>query len=105
SNGLEEEQAEKILEHGLFHKKGLWTALKPRMAHAFCRMRSERFGTEGAVVCLVIDLDQFVEGRDFEREGRSGELWHATALEVFRTPRASSACAPSARTCGGTTSR
>jgi len=67
-HGTSRERADKIAEHGLFHKKGLWTAHHPNVPHAFCRGRSERFGTEGAVVCLVLDRNQLVEGRDFEVE-------------------------------------
>ncbi len=67
-HGTSRQRADKIVEHGLFHKRGLWTARHPRIPHAFCRMRSERFGTEGAVVCIVLDREQLVEGRDFEVE-------------------------------------
>jgi hypothetical protein len=67
-HGTSRERADKIAEHGLFHKKGVWTARHPNVPHSFCRGRSERFGTEGAVVCLVLDRNQLVEGRDFEIE-------------------------------------
>ncbi len=67
-HGTSRERADRIAEHGLFHKKGLWTAHHPNVPHSFCRMRSERFGTEGAVVCLVLDRNQLTEGRDFEVE-------------------------------------
>ena len=36
-HGTSRERAEKIIEHGLFHKKGLWTALHPKIPHDFCR--------------------------------------------------------------------
>lgn len=68
-HGTSRPRAEKIAEHGLFHKQGLWTARHPRIPHAFCRMRSERFGADGAVVCIVLDRDALVEGRDFDAEG------------------------------------
>jgi hypothetical protein len=68
-HGTSKERADKIAEHGLFHKKGLWTTLDPTIAHVFCRGRSDRFGTEGAVVCIVLDSSEFVEGRDFDYEG------------------------------------
>ncbi len=67
-HGTSRERAEKIAEYGLFHKKGVWTAKHPKVPHAFCRMRSERFGTEGAVVCLVLDRNELVEGHDFRTE-------------------------------------
>jgi len=69
-HGTSRQRAEKIVEHGLFHKKGLWTTLDPSIAHSFCRSRSERFGTEGAVVCLVLDRSALVRGRDFGVEGK-----------------------------------
>jgi hypothetical protein len=73
-HGTSRERADKIAEHGLFHKKGLWTTLDPRIAHVFCRGRSARFGTEGAVVCIVLDGREFVEGRDYDCEGADNVL-------------------------------
>ena len=68
-HGTSRERAERIAEHGLFHKKGLWTARHPRIPHSFCRMRSEQFGTEGAVVCIVMDRRSVVDGRNVESTG------------------------------------
>ncbi len=68
-HGTSRERADRIAEHGLFHKRGLWTTLNPMIAHGFCRSRSERFGTEGAVVCLVLDSRDHEEGHDYETEG------------------------------------
>ncbi len=85
-HGTSRARADKIAEHGLFHKKGLWTARHPNIPHAFCRMRSERFGTEGAVVCLVLDRSQLVEGFDFEA-GTSGNVFrfqHGLPHEVVQ---------------------
>ena len=73
-HGTSRLRAEKIQEHGLFHKRGLWTTLDPALAHSFCRSRSERFGIEGAVVCLVLDQTTSVEGLDFDIEGR-GDIY------------------------------
>jgi hypothetical protein len=67
-------RAEKISEHGLFHKRGLWTTLNPFTAHSYCRGRSARFDTEGAMICLVLDRREILEGRDFEFEGREGNI-------------------------------
>jgi hypothetical protein len=67
-HGTSRERADKIVEHGLFHKKGLWTARHPAVPHMFCRRRSEHSGTEGAVVCLVLDKSQLLEGLDYEVE-------------------------------------
>jgi hypothetical protein len=73
-HGTSRERADKIAEHGLFHKRGLWTAPHPRIPHAFCRTRSARFRTEGAVICLVLDRDQLIEGRDYEVENYSNTI-------------------------------
>jgi len=83
-HGTSRERANKIAEHGLFHKKGLWTARHPTIPHGFCRMRSDRFGTEGAVVCLVLDRDRLIEGRDFEVEpnGNVFRFQHGLPPEV-----------------------
>ena len=69
-HGTSRERADKIAEHGLFHKRGLWATLNPFISHGFCRGRSERFGTEGAVVCIVLDRSQLERGRDFDVEGK-----------------------------------
>jgi hypothetical protein len=67
-HGTSRERADKIAEHGLFHKRGLWTTSDPKIAHSYCRSRSERFATEGAVVCLVLGRGDVVEGRDYALE-------------------------------------
>ena len=74
-HGTSVERAEKIVEHGLFHKGGLWATLNPRIAHGSTRARSIRFGTEGATLCLVLDGRELVEGANVEREGRDGEVY------------------------------
>lgn len=83
-HGTGRERADKIQEHGLFHRRGLWTAQHPAIAHGFCRGRSERFGTEGAVVCIVLNRTQIEEGRDFEFENGQNVLrfYHALPPDV-----------------------
>jgi len=73
-HGTSRERAEKISEHGLFHKRGLWTTLNPEISHSFCRNRSDRFGTDGAVVCLILDRSAITEGRDYSLEGK-GDIY------------------------------
>lgn len=84
-HGTSRERAGKIVEHGLFHRKGVWTAMNPAIPHAFCRGRSELFGTEGAVVCLVLDRAELVEGLDFDAEGDGNVLrfHHGLGPEVI----------------------
>ncbi|MHC5059428.1 MAG: hypothetical protein ACYTKD_32655 [Planctomycetota bacterium] len=48
--------------------------MHPNVPHGFCRGRSERYGDEGAVVCIVVDRAELVEGRDYEAEGDTGIL-------------------------------
>ena len=67
-HGTSRERAERIREHGLFHFKGLWTTFDPDIAHGYCRGRSERFGTEGAVVCIVLDERDLEPGQHYEPE-------------------------------------
>ena len=83
-HGTSRERAEKIRQHGLFHKRGLWTARDPATPHAFCRGRSERFGVEGAVLCLVLDRNSLVEGTDYtcDRTGNVYRFHHLLAPEV-----------------------
>jgi len=69
-HGTSRSRADKIAEHGLFHKRGLWTTLNPFIAHGFCRGRAERFGADGAVVCLVLNRSALEPGRDFSVEGK-----------------------------------
>jgi len=73
-HGTSRPRADKIAEHGLFHKKGLWTTTDPTIAHGYTRGRAERFGAEGAMVCLVVDLDEMVEGQDYQVEANSNIL-------------------------------
>ena len=67
-------RAEKIAAHGLFAKGGLWTTTDPFISHSYCRGRSESFATQGAVVCIVLDRDNLVDGRDCQVEGGSDIL-------------------------------
>jgi hypothetical protein len=83
-HGTSRARAEKIVEHGLFHKRGLWTTLEPQIAHGFTRGRSERFGTDGAMVCIVLDHRTVERGRDYDVEGK-GDIFrfqHGLPAEV-----------------------
>jgi len=73
-HGTSRERAGKIARHGLFHKRGLWTAIHPGIPHSFCRGRSERFATEGAVVCILLDRRELSEGRNFEVQGKGDNV-------------------------------
>ncbi len=73
-HGTSRERAEKIQEHGLFNKRGLWTARHPREPHGFCRMRSERLGTKAAILCLLLDSRTVVAVRDYEVEANGNVI-------------------------------
>ena len=73
-HGTSRQRADKIAEHGLFHKRGVWTTLDPWVAHSYCRLRSERFASQGALLCIVMDRRDLVEGRHYEVEGRGDVL-------------------------------
>jgi hypothetical protein len=77
-HGTSRERAQKIAQHGLFSKGGLWTVLDPVVSHSYCRMRSETFGTAGAVVCLVIDRRSVIEGVDYMVENHDNGIHRFT---------------------------
>jgi len=61
-HGTTAARAEKIREHGLAHKRGVWAATDPRIAHGFTRGRSAAFGAGSAMVCFLIDKHEW-DGR------------------------------------------
>ena len=67
-HGTSRARAEKIVQHGLFSKGGLWATTDPFIAHGFTRGRADRYRTEGAMVCLVLDRRQLEDGRDCTAE-------------------------------------
>jgi hypothetical protein len=87
-HGTSRPRADKIAEHGLFRKKGVWATLDPRISHGFCRLwgghpcpaRTDSragdgppttpFEATGAVVCLLFDRRELAEGRDYDVEGK-----------------------------------
>ena len=69
-HGTSKQRAERIAEHGLFHKRGLWAASHPAIPHSFCRGRAGELASEGALVCVVLDHAEMIEGRNYDCEGR-----------------------------------
>jgi hypothetical protein len=61
-HGTSAARAERIREHGLFHKRGVWSATDPRIAHGYARGRSRLYGAGSAMVCLLIRRSEW-EGR------------------------------------------
>ena len=75
-HGTSRERAERIREVGLFHKRGLWTTLEPRIAHGFTRWRSREQSAGSAMIVLVLDRNAFREGDHFELEGDNVMRFH-----------------------------
>jgi len=53
-HGTSAVRAEKVREHGLFSRKGVWSATDPRIAHGYTRGRSRIPGAGSAMVVLLI---------------------------------------------------
>ncbi len=73
-HGTSLERAEKILEHGFFHCKGVWMAVKTSTPLSFARNRAREFDGRPAILVSVIDLDRYREGVDFEARGREARF-------------------------------
>ncbi|MGC9454872.1 MAG: hypothetical protein ACP5HU_08390 [Phycisphaerae bacterium] len=73
-HGTTRERAEKIREHGLFSKRGLWATTSPLVAHGYTRGRGERYG-DGAMVCIVCHAGDLQEGRNYTLSGRHGSIY------------------------------
>jgi hypothetical protein len=74
-HGTSDARADKIADHGLFSKGGLWTTSNPFIAHGFTRGRSDRFGVGGAMVCLVMDRREYECDSDFVVDDGQGEIF------------------------------
>jgi hypothetical protein len=61
-HGTSAKRAERIRELGLAHKRGVWAASEPRIAHGYTRGRSRAFQAGSAMVVLVIDRNHW-DGR------------------------------------------
>jgi hypothetical protein len=73
-HGTSAARAEKISQFGLFHKRGLWTASEPRIAHGYTRERSGAYRAGSATVVLVLDRTTVEEGVHY----------HHDSPEIFR---------------------
>jgi hypothetical protein len=56
-HGTSAVRAEKILQVGLYPKKGVWATAEPMLAHSFARGRSTRFSAGSAVIVLLLDKE------------------------------------------------
>ena len=74
-HGTSAVRAEKIREHGLAHKRGVWAATDPRIAHGFTRGRSAAFGAGSAMVVVLIDKVEWAD---------RGEREHAEIARFYQ---------------------
>lgn len=68
-HGTSAQRADKIREVGLFHKRGLWTALEPKIAHGYTRGRSSAYGSGSATVVILLDAREVEQDVHYERSG------------------------------------
>ena len=73
-HGTTARRAERIAQYGLFHKRGVWAALEPKIAHGFSRFRGRAYRAGSAAVVLLLD----------GREVRSGVHYEEETAEVLR---------------------
>lgn len=52
-------RAEKIRQVGLMHKRGVWAATEPTIAHSFTRGRSDAFQAGSAMIVLLISKNEW----------------------------------------------
>ena len=58
-HGTSAARAVKIKRHGLVHKRGVWAATEPTIAHGFTRNRSQAFGAGSAMIVIVVSKDEW----------------------------------------------
>jgi hypothetical protein len=67
-HGTSAARASKIEEHGIFHKRGVWATLEPKIAHGFSRYRGSAYGSSSATVAFVLDRSEIESGLHFDWE-------------------------------------
>jgi len=67
-HGTSAARAAQIAKFGLFHKRGVWTALEPKIAHRFSRSRARQYGAGSATVVLLLDKRDVAEGTHYDHE-------------------------------------
>ncbi len=67
-HGTSEKRAVQINQVGLFHKRGLWTTLEPKIAHAYTRSRASNYRAGSATVVLLLDRREVKPGINYEQE-------------------------------------
>jgi hypothetical protein len=75
-HGTTRTRAERIREHGLKHKRGVWATLEPRIAHGYSRSRGGRYGAGSATIVLVLDRREARPGSDYTLESDEIARFH-----------------------------
>jgi hypothetical protein len=76
-HGTSAARAGQIAQYGLFHKRGLWTTLEPRIAHGYTRSRAHHFGAGSATVVLLLDRREIQAGVHYDEEGPDTFRFHS----------------------------
>lgn len=75
-HGTAAARATRIAQYGLFHKRGLWTTLEPRIAHGYTRSRASNKGAGSATVVLLLDRSKVRAGVDYDEETSAVYRFH-----------------------------
>lgn len=67
-HGTSAARAMQIVQFGLFHKRGLWTTLEPKIAHGYSRSRAREYTAGSATVVLLLDRTALRSGIDYDME-------------------------------------
>jgi hypothetical protein len=76
-HGTTARRAERIARYGLFHKRGVWATLEPKIAHGFSRYRARAYRAGSAAVVLLLDGRQVRSGVHYDEEAGEVLRFHA----------------------------
>lgn len=76
-HGTTAARAERIAQSGLFHKRGVWAALEPKIAHGFSRARARDNRAGSATVVVLLDSRLVRPGVHYDLEAAEVLRFHA----------------------------
>jgi hypothetical protein len=77
-HGTSAVRAERIREVGLFHRRGLWTARDPKIAHGYTRGRASQHKAGSATIVLLLDRRAIEPGVDYDMQGPEIFRFHSS---------------------------
>lgn|GEM_PF-1487782 len=77
-HGTSAGRAARIRETGLFHRRGLWTALDPKIAHGYTRGRSSQYKAGSATIALLLDRRTIEPGIHYDMQGTDIFRFHSS---------------------------